>query len=197
MKLKQKALEWLSPLRTRNFLDENCNKHLPGTGDWLLQSMKYTSWRDDNGSNILWINGKPGCGKSVLAARVWQDLVLERKLDTTIAYAFCRRADQSSQNTETILGSLGRQIDEKQQGVDSVLLQEFSASDRPEKPSKRAVRDILHSVISAHGTCFLLINALDELASRSSEAIAEELIILVEDQSNLLSRSSFLAGKIS
>ena len=53
--------------------------HISGTCAWLLQNQTCFEWRDiplasPHKNAFLWIQGKPGSGKSVLASQVVQDL---------------------------------------------------------------------------------------------------------------------------
>ncbi|KAH8774050.1 hypothetical protein BGZ57DRAFT_403716 [Hyaloscypha finlandica] len=41
----------------------------PGTTEWIWSHKSYLGWRQQE-RGILWIQGKPGCGKSVLAKRI-------------------------------------------------------------------------------------------------------------------------------
>lgn len=39
----------------------------PGTCEWLLSHPSFLEWRSSSSSEILWLRGYPGVGKSVLA----------------------------------------------------------------------------------------------------------------------------------
>ncbi|OQV01598.1 hypothetical protein CLAIMM_06923 [Cladophialophora immunda] len=47
-------------------LEEGLKHHHPGTGDWFFECNEYISW-SSGPSSLLWINGIPGSGKTVLA----------------------------------------------------------------------------------------------------------------------------------
>src|SRR5436190_3361611 len=63
-----RALNWLSPLNFAESYEQRCDDHLEGTGTWLLESDDYITWKSSSKSDLLYIRGKPGCGKSHLAA---------------------------------------------------------------------------------------------------------------------------------
>ncbi|KAH9908054.1 hypothetical protein F4778DRAFT_777420 [Xylariomycetidae sp. FL2044] len=50
-----------------------------GTGDWLFRNPQYLLWRENHEQAALWIKGKPGCGKSVLAAMITESLLKSKK----------------------------------------------------------------------------------------------------------------------
>lgn len=63
-------LAWLDPQK----LDERRLKTLlqmrtSQTGLWFLKSQVFTDWLSAKGSNILWVRGVVGAGKSVLCAQ--------------------------------------------------------------------------------------------------------------------------------
>ena len=64
--------------------------HISGTCQWFLKSQSYLEWRDPSSSpsasGFLWIQGKPGSGKSVLASQIIQDL--QSFGDTVVVYVF-------------------------------------------------------------------------------------------------------------
>lgn len=48
----------------------------PGSFEWFDRKKFYASWADRTGSRILWLTGRPGVGKSVLASHVANELRL-------------------------------------------------------------------------------------------------------------------------
>ncbi|KAH7129517.1 ankyrin repeat-containing domain protein, partial [Dactylonectria estremocensis] len=85
----------LKPVRYTNLVTEyykHLMLHMHGTGDWAFSTEAYQQWhfpRDTlaPGSNILWIRGVPGSGKSCLASALITKLQLE---DVPVLYFFFR-----------------------------------------------------------------------------------------------------------
>jgi hypothetical protein len=178
-KAKNRSLNWLSRLSFDASYDERCDEHLEGTGFWFVNSDTYEKWKSNKESDLLWVKGKPGCGKSVLAAVAVTDLKLEVGPETALAYAFCRRGDESSQNPLTILGALAKQIGQQQSEINSVLESEFSTSQHGEMPSKRTVRLVLDSALSSFTRIFLVIDALDEC--KGNDILTKDLLSLMQN----------------
>lgn len=42
--------------------------------DWFLQEPHYQSWKGEQKSSFLWLSGRSGCGKSVLASFLIEEL---------------------------------------------------------------------------------------------------------------------------
>lgn len=65
----------------------------PNSGKWLLTVPKFRSWFDPDfcSTPLLWINGIPGAGKSVLASVIVEEA---RKLKpATVAFFYCKYMD--------------------------------------------------------------------------------------------------------
>lgn len=69
-----KILSWLSPLSFQTVHSNILNTTLADTGQWLLSHETYVSWKQQVSGALLWIYGKPGSGKSHLAAQVIEQL---------------------------------------------------------------------------------------------------------------------------
>lgn len=68
MQLKEersKVLNWLGGADPSTNYNTARKRHEKGTGDWLLQSEQFQSWKDANG-HIMWLVGIPGAGKTIL-----------------------------------------------------------------------------------------------------------------------------------
>ncbi|KAJ6789895.1 hypothetical protein PWT90_03409 [Aphanocladium album] len=173
-------LDWLSSMSFRAAYDQRCDEHLDGTGSWMLNSETYKNWKSSDKSDLLWVKGKPGCGKSVLAAVTITDLKLEMDPDTALGYAFCRRDEDSYQDPTTIFGALAQQVNAQMVTTDPVLDMEFRASHSTAKPSQRAIRLIMASAVKEFKQIYLVIDALDEC--KDNDQLAEELRDLVENK---------------
>ena len=62
---KQKFIEWISTVDPMTDHNTAYMKHQSETGMWFIQGKEFIEWGRRPGSS-LWLNGKPGCGKSVL-----------------------------------------------------------------------------------------------------------------------------------
>ncbi|RMZ87067.1 hypothetical protein DV736_g5706, partial [Chaetothyriales sp. CBS 134916] len=87
----------------------------PQSGEWLLNSPEFESWRDDEDHDqssaqkgrIYWLTGNPGCGKSYLATHVIRHLQ-ERQCDTSFYYF--KHGDRSKQSVSGLLRTIAYQM---------------------------------------------------------------------------------------
>ncbi|KAK8171996.1 hypothetical protein BKA80DRAFT_339817 [Phyllosticta citrichinensis] len=87
-------LKWLSAIDFRKHHEAMLSGILPNTGEWLLTNPEYASWKSSSSSEILWLHGTWGCGKSRLAAVMIEDLEKQRAYipqAAPIAYFYCCR----------------------------------------------------------------------------------------------------------
>ncbi|KAI4852197.1 hypothetical protein E4T44_01647 [Aureobasidium sp. EXF-8845] len=96
---------WLNPPDASiNFVDASNLRHT-GTGRWFLESDRYVSFKSTPNAR-LWLRGIPGCGKTVLASTVIEDLRLDDNADTAVIYFFFSFSDQVKQKLDDMLRSL-------------------------------------------------------------------------------------------
>lgn len=93
-----------------------------GTCEWILEKESYTEWKDHQYSNappILWMNGKPATGKSVLAGFVIDDI---GQSDTPCSYYFFKHGDVSKARLSACLRSLAFQMASVDPGIRSAFM---------------------------------------------------------------------------
>ncbi|KAM3517219.1 hypothetical protein NHJ13051_009173 [Beauveria bassiana] len=104
-----KITQWLSPPDYRQNFSTAKGKHQSGTGQWLLDSEHYKSWKTDKSSS-LWLNGKTGCGKTILSYTVIADLEEDERTSDASLFFYIDFTDVEKQFTENALCSLIDQL---------------------------------------------------------------------------------------
>ncbi|KAE8138960.1 hypothetical protein BDV38DRAFT_281520 [Aspergillus pseudotamarii] len=82
-----------------------------GTCEWLTQDARYMTWLDSQRSELLWVSGGPGKGKTMLAIYLTQ--VLEDHVPSEgriLLYYFCDNGDENRKSPIAILKSLLYQL---------------------------------------------------------------------------------------
>jgi hypothetical protein len=79
-------IEWLEPPRFADALESSQEQREEGTAEWIFENEEFNSWK---GSSIeidekikwstmppwvLWVHGNPGCGKTILASSVFEEI---------------------------------------------------------------------------------------------------------------------------
>jgi WD40 repeat protein len=80
---------------------------VPGTCEWLLHKDCFQQWRDAAGSKVLWLQGRPGMGKSVLSGHVISRL---RDLNNDCCFFFFTERDKLKATINFFLRSMAWQM---------------------------------------------------------------------------------------
>lgn len=142
------------------------------TGRWFIDSDDYAKWKVEPHS-IYWLHGILGCGKTILASTIIDDLSkgCEPSL-STLAYFYC----SDRQDCAQILRSLLRQLASQSRECLEMLAALYFVHDKGLKhPSRAALSTCLRSMVGLYGTTFIVLDALDECKSRG------ELMDLIEN----------------
>lgn len=168
---QRQVLDWLSaPDPSTNF-DDAQNQHVLGTGSWLLQSDTFENWKAIPQS-VLWLYGKPGCGKTILCSSVVESVsqLCQVQHCSSMAYFFFDFTDQSKQMTEKWLCAvLFQLVVEDPKAWETVYASFTQHSSGARQPNLRSLSTMLHSILESDSgrTYYLIIDAVDEASSRS------------------------------
>ncbi|KAI4261371.1 MAG: hypothetical protein L6R42_003429 [Xanthoria sp. 1 TBL-2021] len=142
------------------------------TGRWFIDSGDYAKWKVEPHS-IYWLHGILGCGKTILASTIIDDLSkCCAPSPSTLAYFYC----SDRQDCAQILRSLLRQLASQSRECLEMLAALYFGHDKGLKhPSRAALSTCLRSMVGLYGTTFIVLDALDECKSRG------ELMDLIEN----------------
>jgi archaellum biogenesis ATPase FlaH len=113
----------------------------PGTANWIAMEQQFVHWRSslDSRSRVLLIHGAPGCGKSVLAARIVHHVLNHANSYDICLYSFCRYDDTDKQDLNAMLRSAIWQLAQQYTDYGTLLqrlrgIHEFKADDLDSLP---------------------------------------------------------------
>ncbi|KAK6829671.1 hypothetical protein PG987_010255 [Apiospora arundinis] len=137
---------------------------------WFLAHPKYGVWVDlsTHGaccSNLLWIRGKAGAGKSTLMKFLYSEVRKKRSGATVVSFFFNARGDYLEKSIAGMYRSLLKQILTQIPDLQFILDQmEVLSTCEPSCPSLNALKDLFKHTIMALGRNSLIcfIDALDE-----------------------------------
>jgi hypothetical protein len=162
-------------------------QHEPETGAWLLRHPAYLAWKLGLSHKVLWMRGKPGCGKSVLCSIAIENIADYCRALPNAAQAifYCSFRDESKRTHKGLISSLLEQIAWKSPGP-SLLDEAYS---RPgERPLDSLEKEqILLKCLQSFDIVFLHIDGLDECRADGNDklSVPQRLRELVSKATNL------------
>lgn len=81
---------------------KHLSSHVAGTGAWLTSSTAYQSWLHGDEHGLLWIRGIPGSGKSVMAAKLIDELATSNP-GCPVLFFFFRQIIDANHAPEALL----------------------------------------------------------------------------------------------
>ena len=184
---------WLAPPDPSSNHHAACKKKQPATGSWLLDDKRFSSWKAEP-SSLLWLNGIPGSGKTILCSTVIKDfLAISRQTSgVAIAYFYFTFNDPVLQLCEPAVRSIIRQLSSYEKmlpkELDNLYVQ---CRNGQQQPSLDSLKRILRSLIGRSRHSYIVLDALDECIERS------EVLDLIKEliQSNLGPLHIYVTGR--
>jgi hypothetical protein len=157
---------WLNPAdASTNFVNASNLRHT-GTGRWFLESDRYVSFKRTPNAH-LWLRGIPGCGKTVLASTVIEDLQLADTAKTAVIYFFFSFSDQVKQKLDDMLRSLIFQLStsHKSTRIHLTRLLERCAGGN-QRPQMKELVNVFWEMVGQLQIVTVVLDALDECKER-------------------------------
>ncbi|KAK8186909.1 ankyrin repeat-containing domain protein [Phyllosticta capitalensis] len=173
-----KRIAWLSAPNPGENHEFASHKRHSGTGQWLLQRSEYLKWKSCRDSNsFLWLRGKLGSGKTILSSMIVEDLKMENiqrmeNIPGKPLYFYFDFANTRKQSLKDALRSLINQlcnigIDPRKYILQSDL--------HTKEPTIQSLLRIFHAMVEKIGEVWIVLDALDECATRHDYSSGELL----------------------
>lgn len=139
----------------------------PGSGRRLIEGETYQQWKSHPNS-FLWLNGKPGCGKTILASTVIEDLQASLKCSpSAVIFFYFSFTDSQKQKFDRALRSLLIQLYHGNESARGIMEELYTSCKKgSEQPNIIALEATLFKIIQKVGEMFIVLDALDECESR-------------------------------
>lgn len=160
-------LNWLSPLDPGKTQSMVSSSRAEGTCLWFLKDSNFVSWRDGDAiSNILLIHGVPGCGKTVLASLVVDELARISRERKGLAYVYFNHSQHESHEVEGIMASIVKQLCLRSVQLPKSIKQMFQQHHRNKsRPKLDELEASFQDLKNDMSVIYLVIDAIDECES--------------------------------
>jgi hypothetical protein len=108
------CLKSLNESDYESYRDKHFRKKHEGTCSWILSHQDYRFWLENDNCPIVWIQGGPGFGKSVLSAVLSKELRSDQHVsfdqECSVAYFFCDDKDDRLKTSHGLLTNVLAQL---------------------------------------------------------------------------------------
>ncbi|KAJ4304939.1 hypothetical protein N0V90_000467 [Kalmusia sp. IMI 367209] len=154
------VLSWLATdeIPPEDMLEKHTQDCLPHSCEWFVQHPMTQSWlKDSADTDILWLYGKPGSGKSVLCSNLVQHA---QKKGANIFFYFCNYLGNGTESSSCLLRSIAAQIVQKDNDLAMHVYGKYSQMHPI--PSRKVLLNLLPELLQGLGSVHLVIDGLDE-----------------------------------
>ncbi|KAK2006667.1 hypothetical protein LZ32DRAFT_651635, partial [Colletotrichum eremochloae] len=154
---------WLSPPDTSTNVNHALEIQLEGTCTWFLESPAFEEWKSGSRRHI-WLHGIPGCGKTVLCAKVLRHL--EEMDDCVTLNFFFDFSDIGKQKLDDLLRSLIFQLYKHGGEAADELDDLFKSCQGERQPGTTALTNTFQAIMKHFKKIRIVLDALDECTMR-------------------------------
>lgn len=154
--------KWLSPPDPSTNHNRAAELRHGSSGGWFLRSNAYLKWKTDSQS-FVWLNGKPGSGKTILTSTVIEDLREQESDSSSLLYFYFSFSDNSKQHFKQMMYSLIWQLYCKQLNTRGLLdsLWEIHEKDGTQ-PDLGSICSVFNDMLQETSEVWIVLDALDE-----------------------------------
>ncbi|KAK2788475.1 hypothetical protein FQN53_003621 [Emmonsiellopsis sp. PD_33] len=182
--LREKKIGILIKLKTCDYQEakDRNRRRVEGTCEWFTGHPRFRQWLETEGSALLWVSADPGCGKSVLARYLIDELLLTSEL-RTVCYFFFKDDFEDQKSLPSALCCILHQLFErKPELLSREVVEVLEKDDQYLLKSARGLWRILIDAISQGGAgeIVCVLDALDECGGEGQKQLADSLCNLYD-----------------
>ncbi|KAL9593105.1 MAG: hypothetical protein Q9179_006093 [Wetmoreana sp. 5 TL-2023] len=178
--LQDKISRWLSAPNPSVNHNEARTKWQAWTCRWFIDSQKYAEWKAGSNS-LIWLHGKPGCGKTILSSNAIEDLSYEchQHPEKALGYFYFTFNNAANQRSGDMLRSLLEQFSRQNTASMEILEGLYSSCNcGSTQPTDQLLLSTLKAMIACFSTTYVILDALDESEPRPTLLATISEIIL-------------------
>ncbi|KAI9888001.1 MAG: hypothetical protein M1823_000122 [Watsoniomyces obsoletus] len=156
-----------------------------GTCTWFLQHPHYNAWVSAEESSILWVSADPGCGKSVLASFLVDELVdtaSNASISSTVCYFFFKDDNDGQRDALSALSAVLHQLLSAQRHLITYAMPDFTNMGERFKDDFLTLWDIFTKIATnfKDENIFCVFDALDECGDSTRNQFTQKLVEFYE-----------------
>ncbi|KAI4640582.1 uncharacterized protein J4E78_010605 [Alternaria triticimaculans] len=175
-----------NPSHDKERLEKAKGGLLDGSFRWILDNADYQRWQDDREGRLLWVEGSPGQGKTMLMCGIIDALEQTVAAGDLISYFFCQTSEPNNNNATAVLrGLIHHLIGQQPSLVRHVRLEYDRVGEKlfNDANTWTALSKIITSMLDdshiRQGNIYLIIDAMDECIDPDDRRRLLELIVQI------------------
>ncbi|KAI0860567.1 hypothetical protein F4860DRAFT_478862 [Xylaria cubensis] len=153
--------DWLCATDMKRIYDDFNLRRLSGTCDWVFHRSEFHQWQSLAPGNpeILWINGPPGYGKTILCARLIEHMSTDSQI--RVGYFFMSSEIESRANPFLVMRSWITQLLAQAQQTFDITREKWETSDSS-TASEIEIQELFNALVRNLPPCVFIVDGLDE-----------------------------------
>ncbi|KAI8631124.1 hypothetical protein F5Y19DRAFT_473523 [Xylariaceae sp. FL1651] len=176
------VMQWLSPFNCE--AEQNRHRRTrsicvsPGT--WLLNDPRFKQWFSPEfcSTPLLWLNGIPGAGKTILASIIVDEA--QQIPGATVVYFYCKHGDEARYSFTSIARSILAQMLVQCPDLLPFFYERASVSGDVFLESTPIAKEMVQTALNSCNKAYVIIDGVDECGRDDREEIAEIFQTIVE-----------------
>jgi hypothetical protein len=194
---REECLRDLRPTDPRNDkkrIEDAKGGLLEGSYRWVLENSSFQQWHNDPQSQLLWVKGDPGKGKTMLLCGIINELQRAVARTASVSYFFCQATDSRINSATAVLRGLLYLLISQQPAITVHVRKKYDQAGKSTFEDANAwvvLTEIFADVLQDPNldTTYLLIDALDECVTD-----LPKLLRFVAKQSSVSSRIKWIVS---
>ncbi|TVY27111.1 Vegetative incompatibility protein HET-E-1 [Lachnellula hyalina] len=156
-------------------------KDYPNTGRWIFGENVIKAWMDSTSSlsSVVWINGIPGAGKTILASRIIEERLRLDQQSTVFFY--CKYQDEQRRTFLAIARSVLSQLLNVHDDLLPYLYDQCISSGQVSLVSTQSAVELLRTCLETVPQTYIVIDGIDECEYSERRAILSFFTSLIDN----------------
>jgi hypothetical protein len=167
LEICMKDLRLTNPYDDKNRIEDTKGGLLEDSYCWVVKNPEFQKWRDDPQSQLLWIKGDPGKGKTMLLCGIINEIKKSLPKSNLLSYFFCQATDTRINNATAVLRGLIYILVNQQLFLLSHVLNKYEQAGKllfEDANAYIALSEVLTNILQDPNvqSIYLVVDALDE-----------------------------------
>ncbi|XRM43507.1 hypothetical protein ABZX51_006682 [Aspergillus tubingensis] len=146
-------------------------------GTWILRHQLYCAWKERKAQPMLWVNGIPGAGKTILASIMVEDCLKSYEFT---AWFYFRNGDAQRSSFLNLASSLISQLLEINSDLLPYVSKEMCSKGKRAFSSEILAKELLKVILKNSGHVRIILDGLDECSRMERKKILEWIRLISE-----------------